>query len=139
MSGPIGALETIGCLAEVTSVFGSLASWLRSEADVVSVADPVWVSGGHDAEVGPLRVEWYADAEFNDGRAVSFGLELRRHEGEWVVEPGVRITDRQGQDDLVDLPVRYAVDDDELCAELRGAARHVNDVREVALSRFRSC
>ena len=85
-----------------------------------------------------VGIEWYTDAEFSNGRALSFGLELSWDGGEWLVEPGIRITHREGQDDLIDLADRYAVDDVDMCASLLGAARQLAGMRDEALQQFRS-
>jgi len=85
-----------------------------------------------------VGIDWYADVEFTNGRALSFGLELSWDGGEWRVVPGIRITHRAGQDDLFDLADRYAVDDVDMCNSLLGAARELASLRDEALELFRS-
>lgn len=61
------------------------------------------------------------DAELASGHAIGCWLEFRNDDGSWIVESSVRINRDEGEDELVGLPTRYAVDDAELIAELQGA------------------
>lgn len=142
MSDSIAAPGVIVCFARVSAVFADLASWLRSQDDISCVTNPVWFTSGDresiDRPTGQIRVQWFADAELVSGRAISFGIELVWVGGEWLIEPGLRVNDDQGQDDLLDLATRFAVDDSEMCDELVGAAQAVADVREKALAAARA-
>lgn len=141
-----GAAETIRCLAQVAEIFKDIALWLRQIEGVTNVMQPCSLSVLGRREDGVIEygtgsgvgIEWYTDAEFSNGRALSFGLELSWDGGEWLVEPGIRITHREGQDDLIDLADRYAVDDVDMCASLLGAARQLAGMRDEALQQFRS-
>lgn len=68
------------------------------------------------------RMECYVDAELVDGTAVGCWIEFRYDTGSWVIESSVRRNTEEGEDELVGLPTRFAVDDAELLAELDGAS-----------------
>jgi hypothetical protein len=70
-----------------------------------------------------FRVEWYAEAEFEDGSAISFGQELSWHDGEWTIDASVRVNDDQGERVLLELPRRYATEPADLVSELRSQTR----------------
>jgi hypothetical protein len=118
-------------LAEVAEIFLRLAATLRSVPGVRSVTQPIWMRAedrlGEDqfrVGSGPgFRIEWYAEAEFVGGRAISFGQELSWHDGEWTIDASVRANDPQGEHPVLDFPRRTAVTPDELVIELRGQAR----------------
>ena len=55
------------------------------------------------------------------GSAVGWWLEFRWEEGAWVIESSVRHNTTKGEDELLSLPTRHAVDDAELVKELGGA------------------
>ncbi len=67
------------------------------------------------------RIECYVDAELASGNAVGWWLEFREA-GSWIIESSVRLSTEAGQDELVGLPTRYAVEDTELIEEIDGAA-----------------
>jgi hypothetical protein len=73
------------------------------------------------------RVEGYVDVELVSGQAVGFWLEFRQREGAWLIESSVRISGDDGEDELLGLLDRHAVDDEELVAELRGATSALID------------
>lgn len=139
-----GAAETFRCLAQVGEIFKDLALWLRQIEGVTGVMQPCSLTTLGRREDGVIEygtgrgvgIEWYADAEFSNGRALSFGLEMSWDGGEWLVVPGIRITHREGQTDLIDVADRYAVDDADMCASLLGAARQLAGLRDEALQRF---
>lgn len=73
------------------------------------------------------RVESYVVVELVSGHAIGFWLEFRQREGAWVFESSVRISGDDGEDELVGLLDRHAVDDEALVAELRGATSALID------------
>jgi len=119
------ASQVVGALGEVSDGFRELAIWLRRREFVTSAVHPVWVSA-----TGKTRVEWFADAELSDGRAVSFAMELRLEGDEWIIEPAIRVNDESGQDDLLELASRFAVGDEDLLAELKGATSQLLGLRD---------
>lgn len=141
-----GAAGTVHCLAQVSEIFSDLASWLRQIEEVTRVMQACSMTTLSRREDGVIEygtgdgvgVDWYADGEFSNGRALSFGLELSWDGNEWLVEPGIRLTHRGGQDDLIDLADRYAVDDADMCDSLLGAARELAGLWDEALEVFRS-
>lgn len=68
------------------------------------------------------RVECYVDAELANGRAVGCWLEARIDDGSWIIDSSIRCNSEEGENELLGLPSRFAVDDDELVAELDGAS-----------------
>ncbi len=76
------------------------------------------------------RIECYVDAQLRSGNTVGLWLEFRWDSGSWAVESSIRHNTDSGEDELVGLPTRYAVDDDELVAELDGAARALAESAE---------
>jgi len=127
------ASRLIGAIANVTAEFARLAQWLDSHPGIRSVVHPLWITGGVTESEAPMRVEWFADGELYDGRAVSFGMELCLLADEWLIEPAIRMNTDAGQHDVLDMPVRFAVEDEELLTELRGAMRHLVGQKEKAL------
>jgi hypothetical protein len=73
------------------------------------------------------RVECYVDAQLRNGNTVGIWLEFRWDDGSWVIESSIRHNTDTGEDELVGLPPRYALSDDELAAELDGAARFLTE------------
>ncbi len=71
-------------------------------------------------ESGP-RIEAYVDAELESGNSLAWWLELYEDGGSWVVESSILHTTSQGQDQLRELPARYAVNAGELASEVGGA------------------
>jgi hypothetical protein len=69
------------------------------------------------------RVECFVDAEMINGRAVVWWLEFRFADGNWIIESSLNRNAGSGEEQLIGLPTRFAVEDDELIAELQGAAR----------------
>ncbi len=125
MTSPEMASQVVGALGEVSDGFRELAIWLRRREFVKSAVHPVWVSS-----TGSTRVEWFADVELSDGRAVSFAMELRLEGDEWIIEPAIRVNDESGQDDLLELASRFAVGDEDLLAELKGATSQLLGLRD---------
>lgn len=75
-------------------------------------------------------MECYVDAQLGNGNTVGLWLEFRWDNGSWAIESSIRHNTDAGEDELVGLPARYAVDDDELAAELDGAARALAESAE---------
>ena len=99
-----GEVAVVRQLAEVSEAFIGLAATLRSLPAVKTASHPCWMrteerTGEDQHRVGRgvgFRVEWYAEAEFEDGSAISFGQELSWHDGEWTIDASVRVNDDQG-------------------------------------------
>jgi hypothetical protein len=72
-------------------------------------------------------MECYVDAQLRNGNTVGMWLEFRWDDGWWVIESSIRHNTDAGEDELVGLPPRYALDDDELTAELDGAVRFLTE------------
>jgi len=120
--------QIIGTLGEVSSGFSELASNLRNREFVTAAVHPVRFSAV------PLRVEWFADAELVDGRAVSFALDARLEGTEWIVDSAVRVVDGYGENDVLELATRYAVGDTEFLSVLTAAAGYLFELRDQALA-----
>ncbi len=125
MTPPEMAGQVVGALGDVSDGFRDLAIWLRRREFVKSAVHPVWVSSTEH-----VRVEWFADAELVDGKAVSFALELRLERDEWIIEPAIRVIDESGEEDLLELASSFAVGDKDLLAELKGASTHLLGLRD---------
>lgn len=101
-------------LAAVHELLLALARDLRSSplvrTAVASIQPRAYATG--------TVIECYVDAELISGNAVSWWLEFKWSEGAWEIESSVRHNTAAGEDAIVDLPNRFAVDDDELAAEL---------------------
>ena len=138
-------VAVVRLLAEINEAFIELAGVLRALPQASSVGHQYAIRKeervGEDAfRVGMgdgFRVEWYADAEFVGRGALSFAEELAWHDGEWTIEAAVTTHDAEGEHSLFALPRRYAVDIDQLEAELRGQTQLLLRCREEALRRFR--
>ena len=135
-----GALIVIRALAIVSEMFDSLSRALRSEPHVTEVLQRCWISRQGTGFAGSVLlgqgdgagVDWYADAELVDGRAISFSLEAGWRDAEWVVHPNVCVTSVHGQDRIIELADRFAVEDAEFARELVGAAEAVINARDDA-------
>jgi hypothetical protein len=113
----------VSVLARVHDRLTSLASELRSKPDVRSVSVAVTPRQYPAGD----RVECYVDAELASGHGLGCWLEFRSADGSWIIESSIRHNTREGEDELVGLATRYAVDDDELAAELDGASAALVD------------
>lgn len=142
---PAGAQVVITALVDVAEVFAELATWLRNTPGFSEVTQPCWMSrqqrrDEHTFDVGKgegLEIEWYADAEHECGAGLSFGLSLVLDGEEWTIGSSVRVVDRRGEDTLVELPTRHAVDDDDFVQELMSAASMLGAARDRAASEFK--
>jgi len=108
----------VSALARTNQKLHDLVRRLRTQDAVVSVKSAVFPARYSSGD----RIECYADAELASGNAVGWWLEFRCENGSWVIESSVRINTEAGQDELAELPTRYAVDDAELVEEIDGAA-----------------
>lgn len=137
----LGAVEVVRALTAATTGLSELADWLSSLDAVTTVTRVCWMTPHQPRADGAteyghgsaLTVEWFVDAELENGLAASFGLELSWESGRWTVRPGVRATRLHGQDNVLDLPVRRAVHDSEMCLELSAAVAELASVREEAM------
>lgn len=141
---PAMAPVIVAALVRVANVFSDLTTWLRNTPGFSSVTQSCWMSSQqrrdeYSYEVGRgsgLLIEWYADAEYESGAALGFGMSLIFDEDEWTIESSVRVVDQQGQDMLIELATRHAVDDDDLVQELASAASALGATRERAVLEF---
>lgn len=83
-----------------------------------------------------FRAEWYAEAEFVDGRMLAFAQEVAWHDGEWVVDASVRSVTDGEESVILEMPRRFAITADEVTVELVGQARFLEDRYGEALRRF---
>ena len=138
------ATAVVRSLAETSEAFLEIAAALRSLPDAPTVSHPCWMRteervGEDQYLVGRgdgFRVEWYAEGEFSDGRAISFSLDLAWHDGEWTVDASIRANDDEGEHILVELPRRHAIDPEDLVAELRGQTRLLLERRDEGVRMF---
>jgi hypothetical protein len=112
------AASIVSALALIDERFSELASDLRQRDAVSSTS--VAVSPKHYADGD--RVECYVDAELRSGNGVGGWLELRFVDGSWIIESSVKHNTEKGETEILGLPTRYAVDDEELMGELSGAS-----------------
>jgi hypothetical protein len=126
-----------------SSVLGALASIHQSLTEfAVELQTSPLVSDVHVA-TEPRRyatgdvTECYADFELVNGHAFVCWLEFRMDAGSWLIESSVRVSADNGEEELIALPTRYAVDDNDLVQELEGAARAlVHAGRELDFSKL---
>ena len=91
MSDEVAVLRA---MAEVSEVFLRLAVTLQRRGDVRRATHHFALRaeeqlGEEHFRVGSgagFRMEWYAEAELDDGRDLSFAQEVAWHGGEWVVD-----------------------------------------------------
>ena len=125
MSDEVAVLRA---MAEVSEMFVRLAVRLRSRGDVRRATHLFALRaeeqlGEDHFRVGSgagFRMEWYAEAELDDGRDLSFAQEVAWHGGEWVVDASVRSVDHIGEEVVLELPRRFAIDAGEVAGELIG-------------------
>jgi hypothetical protein len=109
----------VAALASLHARLTDIATTLRQATAVKTVSTAVTPRRYESGD----RVECYVDALLRNGNTVGLWLEFRWDSGSWIVESSIRHNTDAGEDELVGLPSRYAVDDDELVAELDGAGR----------------
>jgi len=107
----------LSALALIHQRLNELAAEWRRQPQVRSVVAAVTPRHYPDGD----RMECYVDADLASGHSVGAWLEFRHDDGSWVIEASVRHNGDEGENELVALPSRFAVDDAELLAELDGA------------------
>lgn len=129
----------IAGLEAASSQLADLARWLGNQRGFHSLVKPMWITRDPNVtvEAGPM-IEWYVDAEYGSDRAISFALELVRGESEWIITSCVTSMEGDRQELLLEMPTRFAVEDDELVGELCSAARQLFDSREQVVDAFRT-
>lgn len=134
----------LASLVEVSETFIEIAQTMRALPGVAAVEDQCLMRSEKrlDEEtfrigIGPgFRIEWYADGNFRDGRALSFSEVLSWHDEGLTVEASVRDNRREGDILLLDLPPRTGIAFDALATQLLAVARLLRDGREEILQRF---
>jgi hypothetical protein len=112
------AAPIVGVLALIDQRFSELAVTLRQVPAVTSTAVAVSPKRYADGD----RVECFVDAELRSGNGVGWWLEFRLVDGSWIIESSIRHNTQEGETELIGLPTRYAVEDEELISELSGAS-----------------
>jgi hypothetical protein len=144
MNEPADTVTAVRAFVDASETFIEIARRLRALPDVVSVAHPCTMRreiplGDGRIAVGDglgFRVEWYADAEFADGRALSFCEELSWHDGEWTVAAAITTVTGNDQEQLLELPESYATQTDDLARQLGVQARLLLDSVDAAVRKF---
>jgi hypothetical protein len=111
-------VAVLNAVAAADGIFASLGLQLRKRSDVREVLRTFHCGPGP-------RLDFATDAELAVGEAISWGLEVRFDDAEWVIESSIRRSHAHGQDLILELPTRYAVDFQEFTQELLAAARMV--------------
>jgi hypothetical protein len=114
----------IQSMAAASEAFLRMASVLRQEPGVLRASSPVSMRAEERVaenrfrlgDGSGFRIEWYAEAEYEDGRQLSIALEVAWHDG-WIVESSVRANTVSGEEVITDdaQPARTAA---ELMAEI---------------------
>ena len=115
------SVALLGVLADASAALRELTTSLRERPNVASVDRRCDVEGSDDRR----SIEWYVDAELYNGEAVSFRLLIFWHSDEWTIESDVRRIHSGGSYEEVGLPTRFAVEVDDLAAEVRSASAHL--------------
>jgi hypothetical protein len=126
MSADDRVTSVLRTLADVAERLAELAAWLRGTPEVVAVRRSCWMNSEELAEDGVVRVgqgdgyriEWFVEADLESGAGLSFGLDLAWHGAEWVIEASARSHTASGEDVVLELPARYAIDAEDLRNEL---------------------
>jgi hypothetical protein len=88
----------------------------------------------HVGEGDGYRIEWYAEADLESRDVLSLALEVAWHPSEWVVDSSYRLQTERGEIVLVELPTRFAVDLEDLVAELASQVEMLWNRKEEALA-----
>ena len=121
----------ISALAELDARFSELAADLRKNPAVLVTSARLTPRSYTSGD----RVECYVDAELTSGNTVGFWLEFGNSTGYWIIESSIRINRDEGEDELVSLANRYAVEVDELIVEARSATDAIfNAAQDLDLS-----
>ena len=126
MSVDDGVTSVLRTLTVVAERLTELAAWLRGTPGVVAVRRSCWMNSEEQVEDGAVRVghgdgyriEWFVEADLDSGEGLSFGLDVAWHGAEWVIEASARSQTVRGEELLLELPTRYAIDAEDLKSEL---------------------
>lgn len=114
-----GSRLLVSVLTRLNVRLAELARTLRSNPEVQSVSTALT-----PRQYGPDdRVECYVDVALRNGNGVGMWFEFRWEDGSWIIESSIRHNTDLGEDEILGLPTRYAVEDAELAEELDGASR----------------
>lgn len=120
------AAVVVAALASLQARLTDIATALRQTPGVRTVSTAMTPRRYESDD----RVESYVDALLDNGNTVGLWLEFRWDSGSWIVESSIRHNTDVGEDELVGLPTRFAVDDVELVGELDGAGRALAEAVE---------
>jgi hypothetical protein len=81
-------------------------------------------------------IYWWAEAEFRDGRALSFNMTLSWEAGRWIIDGVIDEVAEPRGPLLVELPERCAYDAGELVAELTAECNDLLAAQDRALQLF---
>jgi hypothetical protein len=137
MRGVVTARDTLIGLATASERFRAIAAYLRLQPGVTSVTLTCWLLPRSTDGDPTVSAEWYTDGEFDNGRALDFGLELAWSGSEWTLVPTIRVTHAAGQDNLVDLPTSHAVEEDDMLRELSVACELLVTAQDQAVRSFK--
>lgn len=121
----------MGAVADVYEIFNTLYFDLQDLPGLIAREAPFEVRRENETAAigvsigsGPgFRATWWAVADVSDGRSFAFEQSLAWRGDEWIVEASIIATEQDGsQNELVELPIRYAIDNDDLVKELLGQA-----------------
>ena len=96
-------------LAGVREQFLVLAQRLEREADVLEVTSDFDVRSYQNK----TWIESFVEAKLTTGNFVVWWLDIREHEGEWLLEPVVFIQHSERQDDIARLPMTRVSNDNQ--------------------------
>jgi hypothetical protein len=111
-------VAVLNAVAAADGIFAALGLRLRQRSDVREVLRTFHCGPGP-------RLDFATDAELTVGEAISWGVEVHFEDAEWVIESSIRRSHAHGQDLILELPTRYAIDFLEFTQELLSAARMV--------------
>jgi hypothetical protein len=118
--GAVRMHEFVSWLSECRAQLEDRARRLSGDASVRSVTTTVesrTVNDGHP------RLDLYLDAELASGNAIAWLLNCIWRDGTWEIDSEVVHQTSNGQDELIALPNRYAVDDEKFMLEVNHALR----------------
>ena len=129
-------------LVAVTARVDELRSWMNGLSHVVKARRSLWMTDERIVDdstfqVGEgegYRIEWYAEADLESCDVLSLALEVAWHPSEWVVDSSYRLQTERGEIVLVELPTRFAVDPDDLIAELTSQVEMLWNRKEEAFA-----
>ncbi len=143
---PVDAANVaLRALISVTEGMTELGQWLRSIPAVDAMQRDFSINreeplGDGRVRVGQgtnYRVEWYADARFENGSSLSYCQEAIWDGSEWVIAASVNCYGTAGEEEeVMELPTRFAVEVDELRDELLAQTAALLRQKDVALQAF---